>query len=171
MIEWKDATSYRRGRSGKDEPRTFTAEVGAHDITVTRYHGIPDDWFLLSRSLGISTHQKLGTNDIEEAKAKALNAMKQRLLSRIDEDEMSIAAIELEESMNRPDPGAAVEKFNATHDIGTLVRYWTGAKGDGPGEVGETRTEAQVLGGHTAVVWVEGHPACIALTHVEAEDR
>lgn len=30
-----------------------------------------------------------------------------------------------------------------------------------------TRSEAQTLGGHTDVVWVEGHSACIALTHVD----
>jgi hypothetical protein len=30
-----------------------------------------------------------------------------------------------------------------------------------------TRSRAEVLGGHTAVVWVAGHSACIALTHID----
>ncbi len=58
--------------------------------------------------------------------------------------------------------------FNERHPIGTPVRYWPGAHG-GMSEVptGETRTKARILG-NTAVVWVTGHSACIALTHVEA---
>lgn len=62
---------------------------------------------------------------------------------------------------------AAVERFNEAHEIGTAVRYWTGLRA-GAGALSKTRTPAQLLGGHTAVVWVEGHPACIALTHIEA---
>ncbi len=64
------------------------------------------------------------------------------------------------------EPSAAVAEWNAAHPVGTPVRYWTGLrKGDGVASV--TRTEAQLLGGHTPVVWVEGEGACIALTHVE----
>lgn len=33
--------------------------------------------------------------------------------------------------------------------------------------VTRTRSKAQVLGGHTDVVWVDGHSACIALTHID----
>ena len=33
--------------------------------------------------------------------------------------------------------------------------------------VTRTRSVAQVLGGHTDVVWVDGHGACIALTHID----
>lgn len=29
------------------------------------------------------------------------------------------------------------------------------------------RSRASVLGGHTPVVWVDGHAACIALTHID----
>jgi len=46
------------------------------------------------------------------------------------------------------------------------VRYWTGAR-EGDGQLGTTRTGAQVLGGHTAVLWVHEHSACIALTHIQ----
>lgn len=50
--------------------------------------------------------------------------------------------------------------------IGAPVRYWTGDR-TGPGKPGTVKHAAQVLGGHTAVLWVEEHGACIALTHVE----
>jgi hypothetical protein len=61
---------------------------------------------------------------------------------------------------------AEVAGFNAANPIGTPVRYWTGGR-EGEGRTGVTRTEAQVLSGHTPVVWVTGHGACIALTHVQ----
>lgn len=60
----------------------------------------------------------------------------------------------------------AAKSWNAAWPEGTPVRFWTGAR-DGDGETGRTRTPAQVLGGHTAVVWVTGESSCIALTHVE----
>lgn len=59
----------------------------------------------------------------------------------------------------------AAELFNSRCPEGTPVRYWTGAR-EGSGQTGRTRSAASVLGGHTAVVWVTGHGACIALTHV-----
>lgn len=67
-------------------------------------------------------------------------------------------------------PTQAVERWNARYPIGTPVTAYPGVRPeDGPGECLTTRTrsEAQVLGGHTAVVWVDGHGACIALTHVD----
>jgi len=57
-------------------------------------------------------------------------------------------------------------KWNRTFPIGTRVRYWTGAR-EGIGKVSSTRTEASVLGGHTAVVWIEGCVGCVALSHIE----
>lgn len=60
----------------------------------------------------------------------------------------------------------AVDQFNKRYPVGTKVRYWTFLR-EGAGAEGETRSVAQLLSGHTAVVWVTGHPACIALTHVE----
>ena len=56
--------------------------------------------------------------------------------------------------------------FNDMFVVGTPVRYWTGAR-EGTGVLSHTRTPADVLGGHTPMVWVDGHAACIALTHVE----
>ena len=61
----------------------------------------------------------------------------------------------------------AVVEFNRVHGIGTDVTYWPGVR-EGAGEKSTTRTAAQVLGGHTAVVWIEARPDCIALSHVEA---
>lgn len=59
----------------------------------------------------------------------------------------------------------AVE-WNRRHPVGTPVRYWTGMR-KGDGVASRTRYVASVMGGHTPVVWVDGHPACIALSHVE----
>jgi hypothetical protein len=62
----------------------------------------------------------------------------------------------------------AVEAWNTQHPVGTPVRYWTGHR-EGDGKASHTRSAAHVLGGHTAVVWVEGESSCIALTHVQPE--
>ncbi len=59
-----------------------------------------------------------------------------------------------------------VQEFNEHNPIGTLVRYWTGAR-EGEGKLAKTDSAAHVLGGHTAVVWLAGVSGCIALTHVE----
>lgn len=60
----------------------------------------------------------------------------------------------------------AVREFNRAFPIGTKVRYWRGAR-TGPGEIGRIAALAKVIGGHTAVTWIEGCPGCIALTHIE----
>lgn len=59
-----------------------------------------------------------------------------------------------------------VDRFNAKWPVGTKVRYWTGLH-EGPGKEGVTRSRAELLSGHTAVVWIEGASGCVALTHVE----
>ncbi len=63
--------------------------------------------------------------------------------------------------------GPTAEQFNERVPVGTLVKWWTMLREDEPTGRSATRTPAQMLGGHTPVVWVEGHPACIALSHVE----
>jgi hypothetical protein len=63
------------------------------------------------------------------------------------------------------DSQAVVDHWNEQHPVGTSVRYWTGDR-QGDGKVSRTRSRADLLGGHTAVVWVEGHGACIALSHI-----
>jgi hypothetical protein len=62
------------------------------------------------------------------------------------------------------------EAFNSLHPVGTPVLAYPGVRPeDGPDErlVTRTRSKAEVLGGHTDVVWVDGHGAYIALTHVD----
>lgn len=59
-----------------------------------------------------------------------------------------------------------VEDWNQKYPLGTPVRYWTGVR-EGEGKEGKTRTEASLLSGHSAVVWVTGQPGCISLSHVE----
>ncbi|REF00242.1 hypothetical protein [Thermomonospora umbrina] len=56
--------------------------------------------------------------------------------------------------------------WNRLHPVGTPVTYWPGRR-KGPGRRSRTRSKAWVLEGHTAVVSVEGHAACVALTHVQ----
>jgi hypothetical protein len=66
-------------------------------------------------------------------------------------------------------PQKLASKFNERFPIGTTVRYWTGVRGQGLGKISKTRTEAQVIGGHTAVVWLEDQTGCVALSHVEPQ--
>lgn len=58
-----------------------------------------------------------------------------------------------------------VENFNLKYPVGTAVRYYCGVKGVDARE-GVISAPADLLGGHTPVVFVEGVGA-IALTHVE----
>ena len=67
---------------------------------------------------------------------------------------------------NSLSPEALAHKWNRRFDVGQRVRYWTGSR-EGRGKESVTKTAAEVLGGHTAVVWVEGESGCIALSHVE----
>lgn len=64
-----------------------------------------------------------------------------------------------------------VDQFNALYPVGTPVTVYPGFRPEDDKDctrlVTRTRTAAWVLGGHTPVVMVEGHGACIALTHVD----
>lgn len=67
----------------------------------------------------------------------------------------------------RPNQARLVAAWNAEHLIGTPVEYWTFTRDtNGTGKKSYTRTEAQLLSGHTAVVWMVGEPSCVALSHV-----
>lgn len=63
------------------------------------------------------------------------------------------------------------DEFNARYPVGTPVLAYPGARPtDDPSDerlLTRTRSKASVLGGHTDVVWVDGHSACIALSHVD----
>jgi len=66
---------------------------------------------------------------------------------------------------------AAQEKlaaeWNARHPVGTRVYFWPWSRKD-VADISRTRSEAYLLGGHTASVQVEGFRGAIALSHVEA---
>ncbi|MFI9244211.1 hypothetical protein ACIGXF_16840 [Streptomyces sp. NPDC053086] len=70
-----------------------------------------------------------------------------------------------------PLPTVEAEAWNRVHPVGTPVVAYPGCRPeDFPNDeriVTWTRSKAEVLGGHTAVVWVHGHSACIALSHVD----
>ena len=59
-----------------------------------------------------------------------------------------------------------VAKWNERFHVGTKVRYWTGAR-EGVGKISYTQSPAEVLSGHTAVIWLSGVSGCVALSHVE----
>ncbi|WP_406123102.1 hypothetical protein OHQ89_12790 [Streptomyces canus] len=65
------------------------------------------------------------------------------------------------------------EQFNALHPVGTpVIAYPACRPEDCPNDkrlVTRTRSKAEVLGGHTDVVWVDGHDSCIALTHIDVQ--
>lgn len=77
-----------------------------------------------------------------------------------------VAKLEAQNALHRQ-----VARWNAAHPVGTLITAYPGARpeDDASGERLDTatRSKAQVLGGHTAVVWVDGHSACICLTHID----
>lgn len=82
--------------------------------------------------------------------------------------QMGDVLVKEDDTMKRRTPkqeAQAVNAFNQKNPVGTQVRYWTGMR-EGDGKLSKTRTKASVLSGHTAVVWVEDHPACIALSHI-----
>ncbi len=58
---------------------------------------------------------------------------------------------------------AEVEAFNSKVPLGGEVDYfeYEGA----PLKRYKTRTEAQILSGHTAVVWLEGKSGCVCVGH------
>lgn len=58
-----------------------------------------------------------------------------------------------------------VDAWNAKYPVGQPV---TVNRDSGEQMETVTRTPAQLLSGHTAVVWIEGIASCYALTHVKA---
>lgn len=57
---------------------------------------------------------------------------------------------------------AQVDAWNAKNAVGTEVDY-SAILGDPPTLRSKTRSEAQVLSGHTAVVWLEAKPGCVCI--------
>jgi len=65
--------------------------------------------------------------------------------------------------MKRPNPQKEADLFNARFEVGSAVEYREVK--DGAGKLYVTRTPAEVLSGHTAVVWLEGKSGCVAVSH------
>lgn len=66
--------------------------------------------------------------------------------------------------MKRPTPQWLVNMFNAAVKVGDTVEYWEVVSMGEPVHY-QTESEAEVLGGHTAVVWLKGKRGCVALSH------
>lgn len=65
--------------------------------------------------------------------------------------------------MKKPNPQAEADKFNTNIPVGSLVEFR-----NFPGEEAKqyrTRTPAEVLSGHTAVVWLDGKSGCVCCSH------
>lgn len=62
---------------------------------------------------------------------------------------------------------AEVRAFNMRFRVGDEVEYFE-VIGASKAERYRTRTEAQILSGHTAVVWLEGKSGCVCCSHVFA---
>jgi hypothetical protein len=61
------------------------------------------------------------------------------------------------------DPRAQVDSWNRYYPTGTEVEYRLHHAA--MPKLTTTTTEAQLLGGHTAVVWVKGVSGCVAISH------
>ena len=57
--------------------------------------------------------------------------------------------------------------WNDHYSVGTLVDFHP-VIGEPKSRPGHTTTKAQVLGGHTAVVWLDSESGCVALDACEA---
>ncbi|GAC1042308.1 hypothetical protein thsrh120_23120 [Rhizobium sp. No.120] len=68
--------------------------------------------------------------------------------------------------MRRPNPAtlqAQCDAFNSRYPVGQTVSV---RKDDGAGVLTVTRSKAEVLSGHSAVIWLEGISGCYLLDRV-----
>lgn len=63
----------------------------------------------------------------------------------------------------RPHPAITVDGWNQQHEVGIAVFY---RKDNGSGVTTTTRSQASILSGHTAVIWLDGVSGCVALDRV-----
>lgn len=59
------------------------------------------------------------------------------------------------------------DKWNAANAVGTTVSYQE-IRGEGETFRGKSNSEAQMLSGHTAVIWIKGKSGCVCLEHCTA---
>src|SRR5258708_22103276 len=69
--------------------------------------------------------------------------------------------------MKRPNPQWEVDVFNAAVKVGDFIEY-SEVIGMGEPVRYPTESEAQVLGGHRAVVWLVGKRGCVPLSHCKS---
>lgn len=69
----------------------------------------------------------------------------------------------MKRAITKPDPQAEADAFNAKLPMGSEVDY-TDHPGAAPRRY-RTRSAAEVLSGHTAVVWLDGKSGCVACSH------
>jgi hypothetical protein len=70
----------------------------------------------------------------------------------------------------RPNPETLVSEFNARVSVGDVIEY-SEVIGIGDPVRFTTATPAQVLSGHTAVVWLVGKSGCVCVTHCKPVQR
>lgn len=56
------------------------------------------------------------------------------------------------------------DDFNARYSVGDKIKFWTGPREGNPTHEGVIRFPAEIMGGHSPVVYVEGKGS-IALSH------
>jgi hypothetical protein len=70
----------------------------------------------------------------------------------------------------RPDPAKLVAEFNERVKVGDSVEYEE-VIGVTEAKRYRTATDAQVLSGHSAVVWLEGKSGCVLVTHCKPLEK
>jgi hypothetical protein len=81
---------------------------------------------------------------------------------QVDSSLAAKSHLELENECNR---------FNVAIRIGDLVAYREVLRDDCPVQVFATRSPAQVLSGHSAVVWLTGKSGCVLISHCRKATR
>ena len=66
------------------------------------------------------------------------------------------------------DPQLNVDAWNKQVQRGAFVIY---LDDHGEAHLTRTRSDAEVLGGHTAVIWIEGRAGCVLLDRVTPTDE
>lgn len=59
------------------------------------------------------------------------------------------------------------DEWNAAHEVGVTVNFEE-IRGEGVTHTAPSCSEAQVLSGHTAVIWLEEKRGCVCLDHCTA---
>lgn len=115
MAKWEDATSYRRGERGKVDPSTFQLLLTKMDICVTRHIDMPGTWVLRCPGIGIDLWD-LQTDDLEEAKCKALVEVESHLATCLDEVRDVLFSPQTVEAMDKL-PAKSIPPMDDSPDV------------------------------------------------------